>query len=328
MLYLSRDPLLTPKGRLTEPGWSPEDVFVYNKESMRSAARRREWEYYQVSNARYAFQIMYGHGPKMGLANVTLIDFETGEKYRSGKRKLFPGDSFDLDFSGGEPHSLKYEDDDLFLSVGFDGAVRRIAVRSNRFDAELCCYDTGDAIVTAAPFARKTQFLYSYKKCFPDLTGHIHMHKLDYRLNENSFLLLSSGRGVLPRQSTRIWAAGGQRVGEHVYTLNLGDLFGPNGSPTENAVFVDGELQKLGRAFFKFKGDGMSQPWTISDSSRRVHLEFFPDYDHYERVNLGVADIRRHRLYGKLYGTVALDDGDEWEIDEMHFFVEHTGERW
>ena len=42
--YQPREPLLTSKGRLTEPGWSPEDIFIYNKENMRSPSRRREWE--------------------------------------------------------------------------------------------------------------------------------------------------------------------------------------------------------------------------------------------------------------------------------------------
>ena len=70
----------------------------------------------------------YGHTGYAGLAGVTLVDFTTGERFSSGKKQLFPGDRLDLDFSGGQPHSLKYEDEDLFLSISFDGEVRRILV--------------------------------------------------------------------------------------------------------------------------------------------------------------------------------------------------------
>lgn len=325
--YLPREPLLTPKGRLTGPGWSAEDIYTYNKESMRFAARRREWEYYQVSNARYVFQVFYGHGPGLGQADVTLVDFETGEEYHSGKRRLFPGDSFDLDFSGGEPHTLKYEDETLYLVLSFDGDTRRITVRSDRFDAELICPDQGDATVTAIPFARRTQFLYSYKKCLPGLRGHIHMHKLDYPLGEN-FLLLSSGRGILPRQGTRIWAAGGELDEGHACALSLGEVFSPADAPAENALFLDGVAHDLGRLYFKFRGEKLTHPWSIADGAGRIRLEFFPAYDYSQRTNLAAADIRRHGLYGKLYGDMELEEGDAWKIEGMHFFIEHISERW
>ena len=323
----ARRPLMTSKGRLAEAGWGAGDVFEYNKEALSSASRRREWEFYQVSNPRFAFQVAYGHGPSAGRVSATLVDFETGEKVRSGKVRLFPGDELDLDFSGGEPHSLKYEDKDLYLSIGFDGQTRRVTVRSDRFDADLACHEDGDAVAVAAPYDRR-HFLYQYKKVFQDLSGHVHMHKLDYRLDGETFMILSSARGVLPYQNARIWAAGACQTGEDVLALSLGEDFGPEGAPTENAVFVNGEMEKLNRVYFKFKPEEPKRPWRISDSDKRLRLEFFPDFDNFDRFNYLAADVRRHQLYGKLFGSVILPGGREYKLEDVHFFIEHSDERW
>ena len=50
-----RVPLLTQKGRLSDPCWAADDIFIYNKENMRIPARRQEWEFYQAFNERFAF---------------------------------------------------------------------------------------------------------------------------------------------------------------------------------------------------------------------------------------------------------------------------------
>lgn len=326
--YVYRQPLLTKKGRLAEPGWTPEDIFSYNKERLPFAARRREWESYLVTDPRFAFRVSYGHGPGAGRAEAVLVDFETGEKVRSGKLKLLPGDGMDLDFSPGEPHTVKYEDDRLLLSLDCDGERRRIVVRSDRFDAEITVPETGDAMVTALPFAHRPDFLYQMKRISPVQGGHLHMHKLDYPLDQGAFTALSSGRGLLPFRSRRIWAAGAWETEAGALAVNLGEDNGPDDEPTENALFVGGELRKLGRVNFKFDHGKLDSVWRMSDVNRRLRLEFRPVYTDTEKLRFGLAQIVRHRLFGKLSGTVRLSEEEELALEDRHFFVEYADERW
>ena len=325
--YVYRQPLLTKKGKLAEPGWTPEDIFSYNKERLPFAARRREWESYQITDPRFAFRVSYGHGPGAGRAEAVLVDFETGEKVRSGKLKLLPGDGMDLDFAPGEPHTVKYEDDKLLLSVDFDGERRRIVVRSDRFDAEITAPETGDAMVTALPFAHR-EFLYQMKRLYPDPKGHLHMHKLDYPLDRGAFMALSAGRGVLPFRSRRIWAAGAWETEQGTVAINLGEDNGPDSEPTENALFINGELRKLGRVNFKFDQVKLDSVWRMTDVNHRIRLEFRSIFDDEEKIRPGLADIRRRRLYGKLSGTVRVSDEEEIALEDRHFFVEYADERW
>ena len=322
-----RTPLLTHKGRVSDPCWAVDDIFVYNKEKARLPFRLQEWEFYQAYNGHFSFRVFYGHGPGWGCAEGVLTDFETGERTRSGRKRFFCGDAYDLDFTAGEPHTVKYEDETLFLSIGFDGQTRRILVRSDRLDAEFNCSDSGEAMVTAVPFSRRTSFLYQMKRVLPSFEGHVHMNKLDYPLGDDTVLVYSSGRGILPSHSVRIWAAAGTMTGMGYLALSLGEDNGPKGAPSENAVFLNGVMQKLGRVYFKFKEDDLKKRWRISDGSKRLRLEFEPEHDDYERWNYLAADIRRHRLFGRLSGTVRLDSGDETALSGVPCFIEHTDER-
>ena len=326
--YVYRQPLLTKKGRLAESGWTSEDVFAYNKENLPLAARRREWEFCQVINPRYAFRVSYGHGPGAGRAEAVLVDFETGEKVRSGKLHLFPGDGMDLDFAPGEPHTVKYEDEKLLLSMDFDGERRRIVVRSDRFDAEVLAPEYGDAMVTALPFAHRPFFLYQYRRIFQRLSGHIHMHKLDYPLDEGSFMVLTGARGILPIRSRRIWAAGAVEIGERSLSVNLGEDNGPDNVPTENALFVDGQADKLGRVSFRFDHGKTDSVWRIRDGAHRIELVFRPDHADEDKLNLVAGQVLRRRLYGKASGTVKLSSGEQLELTDMPFFAEYADERW
>ena len=81
-----RPRLLDRKGRLARVGWDTEDVYEYNKEKIRLPFRRKEWEFYQLSNSRFTFQVTYGHTGYASLASATLVDFATGERFTSGKQ--------------------------------------------------------------------------------------------------------------------------------------------------------------------------------------------------------------------------------------------------
>ena len=323
-----RPRLLSRKGRLRHPGWETADLYEYNKENLRFPARRKEWELYQMSNDRFAFSVTYGHAAYMSLVDVTLVDFATGERISSGQRRFFPGDSLDLDFSGGQPHSLKYEDKDLFLSISFDGEIRRILVRSAEFEADLSCRDVGDAIVTAVPFDFPGQFAYNYKKVFPELSGHLTMHNVPRKLDDDTFLMLYSGRGIWPYRYTTIWASGAQETEDGVLALNLSGDYGGEDAPTENALFLNGTLEKLEGVRFRFSSENYLKPWHITDRNHRLRLTFRPTYDDYTSVNWLLVHNTRHQLYGHLSGIVELADGTVREIRDMVFFCRHEINRW
>ena len=182
-------------------------------------------------------------------------------------------------------------------------------------------------MVTALPFGRK-DFLYQMKRTYPLVKGHLHMHKLNYPLDRGAFMALSSGRGVLPFHSRRIWAAGAWETEAGTLSINLGEDNGPDDAPTENALFLNGTIRKLGRVNFKFDHGKLDGTWRMTDVNRRIRLEFRPTGEDMDKVNLVTAQIQRRRLYGRLSGTVKLSDDEELTLTDRHFFVEYADERW
>lgn len=320
---IERMPLLDSKGRLMQPSWATEDVFAYNKENLRPAFRRKEWEIYQLLNEDFFLQLTYGHMACAGKVEALLVDFVTGERYTAGSRRLFPGDSMDLDFSAQQPHSLHHQDGKLFLSIHTTDERRQLEWRSRELAGKLLCSHAGEAVCVATPFANPQQFYYHYKKIFPELRGRIRFRGRELELDKDSLLRLHSGRGVLPYRHEWIWGSGAKHFGSHVLGINIGWGFGSDEAPTENALFWDGKLHKLERIWVDRNQDPM-QPWRFQSSDRRFDLRFEPYYDHFTKGRCLLMFARRHQVFGKLYGTVYLDDGRGIKVDGMHFICEHT----
>ena len=271
--YRAPAELLNEKGKLARPGWSAQDDFIYNKEA--AGGGLSEWERYFVTGASFALEISYGHTRSGGIAEVRLTDLETDERYASGTVQAFPGDAFDLDFSCGEEHTVKFENDDLYLLLTHYGGVRRIQFRSERFEGDLSCANDGDGIYTAEALAGK-QFYYRGFRCFPGLSGYLRMHNRDLPLDAQTFLFSESVRAVMPRGDVYLRAFGSACVDGHVISLALSD--GAD-SADENALFYDGTLCKLGRVYMKRSASDPLRPWYVSDMRPHENIAFVPLMD-------------------------------------------------
>ena len=108
-------------------------------------------------------------------------------------------------------------------------------------------------------------------------------------------------------------------VDGHVISLALSD--GAD-SADENALFYDGTLCKLGRVYMKRSASDPLRPWYVSDSTRRLHLEFAARHEYRvrRRAMLLRSDVRQY--FGTLSGTVALPDGKLLPIENMRIFCE------
>ena len=314
--YRAPADLLDEKGRLVHPGWSAADGFIYNKEN--AASGRLEWERCFVTGADFALEINYGHTRTGGIAEVRITDLETDERYASGGTQAFPGDAFDLDFSCGEEHTVKFENDGLYLLLTYYDGVRRIRFRSERLEGDLSCADDGEGIYTAEAYSGR-QFYYRGFRCHPGLSGYLRLHNRDVPLDAKTFLFTESVRACLPRDGAYLRAFGSVPAGEHILGLALSD--GADNAE-ENAVFCDGKLVKLGRVYMKRSASDPLRPWYISDSTRRLHLEFTVRHSCRvrRRVLLSASDIRQY--FGTLSGTVELPDGEVLPVENMYFSCE------
>jgi hypothetical protein len=102
--------------------------------------------------------------------------------------------------------------------------------------------------------------------------------------------------GLLARDTRWRWAsAAGRGIG-----LNLVEGF--NG-PVENAVWVDGRIQPVGEAEFRFDAEDPLAPWSIRTPDGAVDLTFAPEGVRVENKNLVFAVSRYVQPIGTFTGT-------------------------
>lgn len=308
--------LLDEKGRLAHPGWSARDGFFYNKED--AARRLSEWERYFVTSPSFALEINYGHTRSGSIAEIRLTEPETDERYTSGGVQAFPGDAFDLDFSCGGEHTVKFENDGLYLLLTHYDGVRRVQFRSERFEGDLSCAAEEDGIYTAEALSGR-QFYYRGFHCFTGLSGYLRMHNRDLPLDAKTFFFSESVRACMPRGDSYLRMFGSTDVNGHVLSLSLAD--GAD-SADENALFYDGVLCKLGRVYIKRSASDPLRPWYISDSTHRLHLEVTARKEYRPRHRALLAPRTLRQFFGTLSGTVELPDGETAAIDTMFIFCE------
>ena len=314
--YRARTDLLDEKGRLTRSRRSAYDTYIYNKEDARG--KLSEWERCFVFGPRFALEIDYGHTPRAGIAEVRLTDFETDEQLTSGGVHRFPGDAFDLDFSCGEEHTVKYENGDLYLLLTLYDGVRRVKIRSSRFEGDFSCADDGLGLYTTENLGAR-RFLSRGFRCHPELSGFLRVNNLDYVLDGRTFFYSESVRGAWAGKLPYLRGFGSTELPGGVLSITVSD--GEDGAP-ENALFYGGEMIPLSRAFLKQTAPGAGKLWYISDSERRLHLRFTPEHEYTVRRRPFLAKDELHQTFGTLSGTADLPDGEHLIIEDMPFCCE------
>ena len=56
--YTEPTELLAPDGKLLAAGWARHNVFDYDRTRVRHVLRRKEWDFYQISDGHYMVQIL------------------------------------------------------------------------------------------------------------------------------------------------------------------------------------------------------------------------------------------------------------------------------
>ena len=76
---LAPGPLLDSEGQLRRPGYSKTYVQTYDRKVIRvSPLRIKEWDYYLVSNGRFALALTVADNGYMGLDSVSLLALDEG----------------------------------------------------------------------------------------------------------------------------------------------------------------------------------------------------------------------------------------------------------
>lgn len=335
-------PLLDDQGRLSQVGWSRFPILESNLEAARfyrfrafQRFRIKRWDYYAVFTPQRFFSATIADLGYAGNIFVYTLDFTSGELHEEGlviplgKGIILPRGSM-----VGETH---FADKRARLTFQALSGERRLTVdwptfhdgRGIHAELTLSLPPEHQSMNIVIPIGKK-RFYYNTKiNCMP-VQGKLIYGDIHEQIEPDSSLAsLDWGRGVWEYQSFWNWAsASGFLPDGRTIGLNLGCGFGDLSAATENCVFLDGLIHKLGMVQFDYASGSYMQPWKFRDEQGHIDLVFTPFKERLAATRLGIIDSEVHQMFGHYSGEAVTADGEKLIIKNLIGFAEEHRARW
>ena len=338
--YSAPTELLAPDGSLLAAGWARHNVFDYDRSRVRHVLRRKEWDFYQISDGRYMVQLSFANISLGGYASAVLVDLRAGKTLCSKMAPFLGGkDRYVLPPKGDVPGRVRMEVGKSVFETVTEPTRRtlRFALGEVSADFRMDILPNHENITTVLPFRGRPDryFMTTKQNCMPT-EGVFRLGEQSWSFTKDScFTVLDWGRVCTPYRLVWYWGNGSGRVPgpdgrEHLFGFELTWGIGDERQATETCVFWDGRAHKLGPVDVKTfpKPDKYLEPWEFVSQDGRFQMTMTPFYDHHSDLNVLAMRMHSHQVHGLWSGSVSLDDGTVLEIKELYAFCEYVENRW
>ncbi|MBK7395238.1 MAG: DUF2804 domain-containing protein [Myxococcales bacterium] len=332
----THEPELLARGRLTtDDGRLHPAARGFSRRPLLDAplpgpwGRRKRWDYACVIGERGALQLTLADLDYLGLVELAWVDLERRTVVSAGMASPFGlglslGDGCgEGDARGRLPFvrgSLVRRDGGVHLSADGRGVQGRI-------QAEIFVGGADESLDVVVPFDEEGErFQLTSKHVARPAHGEVRVGGETIVID--GFGAFDHGRGVWPTETTWNWATAaglsrGRRVG-----VQLGARWTDGTGATENGVFVDGRLDKLGcdvRLDYDLRS--VEGPWTVRDRCGHVDLQFWPRVTRRTNLDLGLARTALDLRFGRWTGHVIAFD-ERIVVDGFLGWAEEHRARW
>ena len=332
--------MLAEDGTLLVKGWARKNVFQYDRNRVRHTMRRKEWDFYQISNGRLMLQISFANISLGGYASAVLVDLKEGKTLVSNMAPFVGGkDRYILPAAGDVPNYVNFRVGKAVFEANTGAERRTLRFLNGEISAEISMdiMPGLENITTVLPFEGYPDryFMTTKQNCMPcegfitDGTGRWDFSKTD------SFCILDWGRVCTPYSLVWYWGNGSGWVPDrdgknHLFGFEITWGIGDESNATDTCVFYDGKAHKIGAVDVESfpKPDKYMQPWHFISEDGRFNLTMTPFYDHHSDLNVYVMRMHSHQVHGLWNGTVTLDGGQVIEIKDFYAFCEYVENRW
>ena len=338
--YTEPTPLLAADGTLLAKGWARENVFRYDRNRVKHSMRRKEWDFYQISDGKRMLQISFANISLGGYASAVLVDLREGKTPVSDMAPFLGGkDKYVLPCRGDQPNFVSFRVGKALFEVNTGDQRRTIRYENGDLESQITMEIPAglENITTVLPFAGYPDryFMTTKQNCMP-CEGYIRKGGEQWDFSrDNSFCILDWGRVCTPYSLVWYWGNGSGWVKDrdgkkHLFGFEITWGIGDESNATETCLFFDGKAHKIGAVDVKAfpKPDRYMQPWEFLSEDGRFNLTMSPFYDHHSDLNIGVMRMHSHQVHGLWSGTVMLDDGRIVEIKDFYAFCEYVENRW
>ena len=338
--YTEPTPLLADDGTLLAKGWARHNVFEYDRNKVKAKMRRKEWEFYQISNGKFVVQISFANISLGGYVAAAIVDLQKGKTLKN-KAAFFLGgkDKYVLPPKGDVPNNVKWTISGADFEFDTHETYRTLYFKMGNVECnfKMDILPGHENITTVLPFAgyKDRYFMTTKQNCMPCEGTYKLGDEVFSFSKEDSFAVLDWGRVCTPYSLVWYWGNGATYLtdenGEkHIFGFEITWGIGDESNATETCIFYDGKAHKFGAVDVKDfpKPDGYMKPWHFVSEDGRFDMTMEPFYDNHGDTNALVMRMNSHQVHGIWNGTVTLDDGTKLEIKDMYAFCEYVENRW
>ena len=338
--YTEETPLLGQDGTLLAAGWARKNLFRYDRDAVKHTLRRKEWDFYQISDGRLMLQVSFANISLGGYASLVLVDLRQGKTLLSDMAPFLGGkDRYVLPARGDVPNRVSFRVGKALFEVDTGAELKTIRYENGDVRCEIRAEIPAglENITTVLPFKGfpDRYFMTTKQNCMP-CEGTVRAGEQSWRFSkEDAFCILDWGRVCTPYSLVWYWGNGSGWIrdaeGEkHLFGFEITWGIGDESQATETCLFFDGKAHKFGAVDVETfpKPDRWMEPWRFVSEDGRFNLTMTPSYDHHSDLNVLVMRMHSHQVHGLWSGSVTLDDGRVLEIRDLPAFCEYVENRW
>ncbi|GAA4587378.1 hypothetical protein BJY16_008222 [Actinoplanes octamycinicus] len=314
--------LCLPDGRLNPAavGWSRKPL---HRANLRGWGRRKRWEYWGVVTPAHILGVVASDLDYAGVHSLYLLDRVSGKEIAVDATVPLARGAVLPDRSGSGRVAASGRGLRIEIDQTFDGTTVRAHSRRVEVDLTMPAVEDRDALGVVVGWSRK-RFQYTVKDVGRPVHGTITVDGVEHVVPaRGSYATLDHGRGKWPYRMTWNWAAGADAD----RAIQLGGKWTDGTGTTENAVFEDGRLHKIGADLrWEYDRADWLKPWRITGSG--VDVTFEPFHERVARTNLGVLASETHQCFGRFSGWARTSDGHKLDLDGLTGWAEEARNRW
>lgn len=329
--------LLTPtqlslRGRLCEEAVGFSRQPRVNGHIQGRWGRRKRWEYWCVITREAALQITIADLDYLGIAEIACVELATG-RVATLPLAVPLAARFRLPDRTGEPLRARTPFGTVHVEPGARETAIRVHVRGRggRIDAEVVVATPPEeeSLSVVVPWSERSFQLTTKRVALPAV-GEIRALGRRFHVDRahEGFAALDHGRGVWPYETTWNWGTGAAWAGARRVGLQLGGQWTDGTGATENGVFVDGRLDKIGATLtWEYDRRDFQKPWRVRDPHGAVDLAFTPALERVAKLDLGLLRTELHLCFGRWSGELDAH-GERLRVDGALGWAEEHRARW
>jgi hypothetical protein len=323
-------PLVLPNGRLNRDavGWMRGPLLdTSGIDGRRAWGRNKRWEYWSVTTPTHLLALTVSSIDYAAVHEVWVFDRRTGSSVQRGVTGILSRSATLPASLGDGPTRARTRSLSIDIEEVDGGTHLRASIPGAAFDVVAARPEGHESLAVVVPWSDR-RFQYTVKDIARPASGTVTVDGVveDVPAGE-SWAVLDHGRGRWPYDVRWNWGAGSGISNGRVIGIQVGGRWTDGTGVTENAMFIDGRLHKIGDELqWEYDPSDYLRPWHVRGGTLDATLE--PFHDKVTRTNLGVVASRTDQCFGWWSGTFVTEAGETIRFEKILGWAEDVHNRW